>query len=212
MPAKLILLLTLSRLSLAALLVSVLDKSFPLILAALLLLITADIADGVVARRIKGDSNLRRVADSTIDVISVHAVLIAFVRSHPSLILLYLPLLFRDTLVAGACVILFIRSHAITVTGSGHKLSSLSKAFFFISLIGSYSLFTAGATSLSWILNFVLMFDYLGLLLLPLTRLPIRGGRIELQSYQGLTALRTKFGLPSHRPVQLLAKLSFRRL
>jgi phosphatidylglycerophosphate synthase len=69
--------------------------------AALLLFVAADVADGVVARRLSADGFLRRATDSTIDRIAINSCLIAACAKGALPWLILLGFLLRDVWCAG---------------------------------------------------------------------------------------------------------------
>ena len=109
---------TVARLSLALLLAVELHRSISIAIGLLIVVIAADILDGVMARRLGVDTNSRRIADTTVDMLSTHVVLLSFIAFHPNFSPLYLPLALRDLASAGVCSTSLLSGRALIVGGN----------------------------------------------------------------------------------------------
>lgn len=153
---------TVTRLSLALLLAVTIHHSFFISTALLILIVVADLFDGIWARKHKMDTNVRRTVDATVDMLSVFIVVASVIFTSPQYIVLCVPLLARDILSSLICSKLFFEQKILLIGGNWHKGASLSKAalLFFI-LYGDPKLILLSAL-VSILINYVLLFDYYG--------------------------------------------------
>lgn len=149
---------------LAGLLWAVADRSV-LVPAWVLLVIVADIADGVFARRRNEDGNTRRALDAAIDRVSIHSAFGVALVAAPGAekwIWLYLPLLARDVIALSTSGVLMKRSDLLLLGGHVHKLASLSCAAFGIALTLDVPAAVIATGTFAVVSNYVLAVDYLG--------------------------------------------------
>lgn len=158
--------------------------------AALLTIIAADIADGIVARHLLCETTTRRIVDAGIDKLLIHGACVSVVVADPRLVPLYLPLAVLDiALVVGNLA--FLHARRVFVTGDGaHRLGSAC-----IAVLGLLALCGAGravtvAGVVAWIVNYALAARYAR----ALRRMPIRGTEIAVlrtgKSHAGPTGSR----------------------
>lgn len=175
-------------------------------LALLAVLVGADVVDGIVARKLDVDSNLRRGTDAVIDRLSVHIVFLAFVLVHPVWIVPWLALLTRDV-YQGALSFRSLHHHGVLLIGDRwHKGSSISDAVWGACLLVAPAYVAAivgvGALTINWLL----LFDYLGS---AMTQPKRRAERCSIErryvaDLEGLEALRSALrALTSRRPVRV---------
>jgi phosphatidylglycerophosphate synthase len=125
------------------------------------LFILADIADGVLARKLKVDTPKRRFADAVVDRVSVLRVGWAMSKANPVSKPFLQGLAGRELIVAGANAVHYLRSGEV-VQGHGiHKLGTLSTALFGLAASTGNVLATKTTGLAANIINYGLAIDYI---------------------------------------------------
>lgn len=110
---------TLLRLPIAAgIAAAYLAGQHELAVGLLVAFVILDIFDGVIARRVHGETPERRAADSFVDKVSVHGVAIAVLWIEPAILPFWLPLLARD-LFQSLVAFRTLKMTGLIVTGAG---------------------------------------------------------------------------------------------
>ncbi len=157
--------LTLARLGITAWLWTVVRHGWRQTAAVLLLVILADVFDGVIARRLGVDGVRRRFLDAAVDRFSIHSVYAFALWTHPQYCGWYWPLLVRDLIVVLGywC---FVKPTRRIIVGSGwHKWSSLSLALLGLLVVAESASAVAIVAPITIGIAYLLLADYLGLVL-----------------------------------------------
>jgi phosphatidylglycerophosphate synthase len=97
--------------------------------------VTADIADGVVARKLDVDTNGRRIADAVVDRLSILTAFGAAAQQNPEVLGWYAPLAIRGSIIAAGSNLCFWLRNKLVLGGNFHKLASLSTAGLGVGLV-----------------------------------------------------------------------------
>jgi phosphatidylglycerophosphate synthase len=158
-----LLVLTVMRLGLGCgLCVAVWQQASPYAsLAWLIAILITDMGDGVVARWLSVDTNLRRIVDVVVDRISIHAAFAVIVWRIPGTLPLVLPIVIRDIVLILRNCWLFQHKRIIITPGIIHRAGT-----FLYAVVGGVVLFTTGPIA-QWVSNvaavvvWFLLLDYL---------------------------------------------------
>ena len=77
----------------------------------------ADLADGMVARKLEVDTNSRRIADAVVDRITIWSAFGAAVHTDPSLLAWYTPLAVRGAVIATGSNLCFWTKNKLVLGG-----------------------------------------------------------------------------------------------
>ena len=137
-------------------------SKLPVVVTWLAVIVIADILDGIVARRFRCDDNWRRIADATVDRITIHAAFLCALFVNADLTVLYLPLAARDAAALLGSFLCLTHRHTLIIGGGWHKLASLIDIPFFLCLLfaGQQVGFVMGIAAL--LVNYALLVDYVG--------------------------------------------------
>jgi phosphatidylglycerophosphate synthase len=97
--------------------------------------VTADVLDGEIARRLGVDDNARRIADATVDRVTIWSAFAAAIHADPDVLAWYAPLAVRGAVIATGSNLSFWLKNKLVLGGHFHKLASLSTAALGISLV-----------------------------------------------------------------------------
>ena len=123
----------------------------------------ADLADGMVARKLEVDTNSRRIADAVVDRITIWSAFGAAVHTDPSLLAWYTPLAVRGAVIATGSNLCFWTKNKLVLGGNFHKLASLSQAALGISMVGeARPAIMATVAAGTYAINAVSGIDYFG--------------------------------------------------
>lgn len=158
----------------------------------LIIVILADVFDGVVARRFGGDTVWRRIADATVDRLSIWLVFAMVLADKRELWLFYLPLAIRGVILSVGSFSCFWRRRIVTIGGRWHKAASLSLGVFGLALVSGSLAAIWATTIIASIINWILLFDYLPVQVAIMRQLPVKkhGHPVRL-SIRGLSGLRS---------------------
>lgn len=197
-----LLVMTCSRLVLAVCLAEATQSSLTATVAWLIIVVLADILDGVVARRFGGDTVWRRIADATVDRLSIWLVFAVVLVDQRDLWLFYLPLAVRGVVLSVGSVLCFWRRRMVTIGGRWHKAASLSLGCFGIALVSGSSTALWATAVAAWTINWILLFDYLPVQAAILRQKPVvtqgKPTRISIRHLSGLRSL-----LPGSKAIRL---------
>lgn len=156
--------------------------------------VMADFWDGEIARKLGVDNNARRIADATVDRITIWSAFAAAINADPEVLAWYAPLAARGVVVATGSNLSFWLKNKLVLGGNFHKLASLSTAALGISLVAEAepkALIPIAATT--YAVNAVSGGDYFGA-----HREVLRGERaeklerIKIKKLSGLRSLFTR--------------------
>ncbi len=155
---------TLLRLPLALLIIASINS--PVVSVCFLVaFVSADLFDGLLARHLGVDTDLRRAWDSTLDRIAVHLVLyFSVLLQAPGLFWLYSLVALRDFIGSLICAHAYLRRHHrfMILGGRVHAGWSLGAAAFFVAIqLGPHGV-AVSVGILFLIASWILLFDYIG--------------------------------------------------
>lgn len=189
-----LLVMTFSRLFLAFGLAMATQRSVAESAVWLMVVIVADIFDGVIARQFGDDTVWRRITDAAVDRLSIWVVFAVALQGRETLWLFYLPLAIRGLILSTGSLLCFWRKRTVTIGGRWHKASSLSLAAFGLALlVGNENLVWATAIP-AWVINWVLLFDYLPIQVAILGQPPsvstsLEPTRVSIRRLEGLRSV-----------------------
>lgn len=155
---------TIGRLALVPELVNSIDQHSPTRTAAMVgAVVAADVADGVIARKLGVDSNRRRIADAVTDRVTIWAAFGAAIQSDPEVLAWYAPLAVRGAVVAVGSNLSFWKRNKLVLGGHFHKLASLSQGALGVALVsGAKPSITVPTAAATYGVNLVSGMDYFG--------------------------------------------------
>lgn len=158
--------------------------------------VVADIADGVVARKLSVDSDYRRIADAAVDRVSMVAAFGAAIGQNPDVLAWYAPLAVRGAVIATGSNMCFWLRKKLVLGGNFHKLASLSAGAMGIGLVAEASpKVMVPLAAATYGIGAVSALDYFGA-----HRKEFRGGkatkleRVKVRKLSGLRSLLNKNG------------------
>ncbi len=157
---------TLLRLPLAVGLAAAVYRSSLLLTAGwLVVVVAADVADGVLARSLHADTVIRRAADVVADRATIWSAFAAALAAHPQYWSLYTPLLVRGlVIVTGQVLCLTLRGRVIQ-GGGLHKANYLLLAAFGLAIVSGQGQLVTAVAGMVIALTMLSGLDYgLGLL------------------------------------------------
>lgn len=160
--------LTLSRLLVVLGLVWAVISQPTMALLWIVVVMVADVLDGVIARRRGEDTDGRRVLDAAVDRLSIHAAFGTALYLHPAMLWIYMPLLIRDVMALSVGAYVLRRRSLLLLGGHWHKAASLSAAAFGGALVVGPSGLALTLGLLALATNYFLLLDYAGGLLAAL--------------------------------------------
>ncbi len=157
--------LTLSRLLLTALLWVAIGQGLWQTITVLLVVIVADVLDGVIARGLGVDGVQRRFLDAAVDRFSIHSAYAVALWTHPQYLGWYWPLLTRDLLIITGYFAFVRPSHQIITGSAWHKWSNCTLAVLALLVVADIPVAVMLAAPFVIIVGYVLLADYIGVLL-----------------------------------------------
>lgn len=195
---RIAILATWGRLLLGLILVVAIQYSVPLSLIVFAAVVLADIFDGAIARHFEVDTVQRRLADAVVDRLILHLVAVSCVFAFPAALPFYLPLAIRDLLAIWACAGVYFDRQIVLKGGNFHKLASITSGLLFVAILTSTGPIVVATALLAWVVNAILLLDYVGAASLARATGPSQGLdaiRFDVQGLVGIRALLASSGL-----------------
>lgn len=167
-------------------------------IAWLVSIITADIADGVIARQFHVDSTRRRVIDAVVDRITIHVAAAIVIWVYPLVFWLVTPVIVRDFVLIFRNWWLLRHKRVIIGPGNIHRLGTVLYAVLCATVLITTGPIAIGVSVGVNLIVWVLLVDYLQAGRLAGTHLSstklVRYSATELRGLRGLPPIRVHQG------------------